>query len=122
MVVVLNGLTGTEVLHTTVWSIVPTGDFVQRDERTGKFFLVQITVTHNTSISLTFNAKNLFFNGHMFIAFDKLSSLINSQCNIIENCNLKVTLFYIFYWTGSFDRLFQNWQEFHFTKLRFLFF
>ena len=46
MVVVLNGLTGTEVLHTTVWSIMPTGDFVQRDEQMGKFFLVQITVTH----------------------------------------------------------------------------
>ena len=66
---------------------------VRRDERTGNFLFS--ADYSNTYYHLDFShiqRKNPFFTGQVFIAFDKLSSLNNSQCNIIENCNLKVTV------------------------------
>ena len=36
--------------------------------------------------------KKPFFNGQVFIAFDELRSFDYAQCDVIENCNLHVTL------------------------------
>ena len=61
MVVVLNGLTGTEVLHTTLWSIMPTGDFVQRDERTGNFFFSAHYSNTLTPLFHSHSMQKIFF-------------------------------------------------------------
>ena len=66
---------------------------VRRDERTGNFLFS--ADYSNTYYHLDFDhiqRKNPFFNGKVFISFDKLSSFDNSQCNILENCNLNVTV------------------------------
>ena len=66
---------------------------VRRDERTGNFlFSADYSNTYYHLDFTHIQRKNPVFNGQVFIAFDKLSSLNNSQCNIIENCNLKVTV------------------------------
>lgn len=64
---------------------------VQRDEQKGNFLFS--ADYSNTYYHLDFShiqCKNPFFNGQVFIAFDKLSSFDNSQYNITENCNLNV--------------------------------
>ena len=86
---------------------------VRRDERTGNFlFSAYYSYTYYHLDFTHIQRKNPFFNGQVFISFHKLSSLNNFQCNIILNCNLKVTVIWHFcYWTGSFHCLFQNRQE-----------
>ena len=66
---------------------------VRRDERTGNFlFSADYSNTYYHLDFAHIQRKNPFFNGQVFIAFDRLSSFDNSQCNIIENCNLNVTV------------------------------
>ena len=91
---------------------------VRRDERPANFlFSADYSNTYYHLDFTHIQCKNPFFNGQVFISSDKLSSLNNFQCNIIEKCNLKATVIQHFcYWTRSFDHLFQNRQEFHLKK------
>lgn len=66
---------------------------VRRDEHTGHFYIS--ADYSNTYYHLDFahiQRKKPFFNGQVFIAFDKLRSFDYAQCDMIENCNLHVTL------------------------------
>ena len=66
---------------------------VRRDEHTGQF--LYSADYSNTYYHLDFahiQRKNPFFNGQVFIAFDKLRSFDYAQCDMIENCNLHVTV------------------------------
>ena len=93
MVVVQNLLTGTEILKNNIVIKHVYRRLVRRDERTGNFFLS--TDYSNTYYHLDFahiQSKNPFYSGKVFLSCDKLGSLDNSQCNILENCNLNVTV------------------------------
>lgn len=66
---------------------------VRRDERTGNFlFSADYSNTYDHLDFAHIQRKNPFFNGKVFLSFNKLSSFDNSQCNILENCNLNVTV------------------------------
>ena len=91
---------------------------VRRDERTGNFlFSADYSNTYYQLDFATFNAKIPFSMGRCFFDSDKLSSLDNSRCNILENCNLNVTvIWYIVIGLEvslKFGPLSQNRQEFH---------
>ena len=64
---------------------------VRRDKHTGHF--LYSADYSNTYYHLDFahiQPKNPFFNGQLFIAFD--GSFDYAQCDMIENCNLHVTV------------------------------
>ena len=66
---------------------------VRRDEHTGHF--LYSADYSNTYYHLDFahiQQKNPFFNGQVFIAFDKMRSFDYAQCDMIENCNLHATV------------------------------
>ena len=66
---------------------------VRRDEQTGHFlYSADYSTTYYHLDFAHIKKKKPFFNGQVFIAFDKLRSFDYHQCDIIENCNLHVTV------------------------------